>query len=771
MRVPSASTPVALLFTVTSSLLSLVAAGREISSNSLLDCSSNPNPGFTATVFDVVFTPDDDTLTYDINADSTITGNVTFQIQAEAYGITVFNKTINPCEDADLVALCPLNPGQIPINSSSVFSESVVNQIPWIAYTWPDLDGTIKVYLLNTTTGAEIGCVQANLSNGKTVDQAAVSWVIAVIVGLALVVSAVTSGLGHSNTAAHIAANTLSLFGFFQAQAMIGMTGVHMPPMVEAWTQNFQWSMGIVSIGFMQSVCTWYQMATGGTPSTVLTNVNSQSVNVEKRSLAFARKLASRGLDALDYIMRRDTTDTTDSTSSIIDIYGIDRVGFRSNVEPTNIFLTGLGFFVAFVVIVAVGVALFKGICEVAVKAGWLKSDKFEDFRNGWKIVLKGILFRLILIGYPQMAILCLWELTVRDSAAEVVLALFYFIAICLALLWAALKVVRIARRSVQMHSNPAYILYSDPAALNKWGFLYVQFRATAYYFIFPALVYILLKAVFVAFAQNAPVPQTIGLVVIEAVFLVAVSILRPWMDKKTNTFNIAIAVINFINVIFLLMFTGVFNQPYIVTGIMGVIFFVYNAAFSLVLILMVIVTSVLAIFSKNPDTRYQPMRDDRGSFIKSQNNLNTELDALGATARGDMRMKARDLDDDSDSLSSGSMGRQQYDASGVALPPSTSASARNVPQYEPPHSPIDPSQPFIPSAGAPRHGPPTAAYSDYSGNGYSDNRYGEARNGSPAPRGNYAQHNGSGNLSNQDTSYRPQANAGPWQRGAGYDR
>ena len=203
----------------------------------------------------------------------------------------------------------------------------------------------------------------------------------------------------------------------------------------------------------------------------------------------------------------------------------------------------------------------------------------------------------------------------------------------------------------------------------------------------------------------------------------------------------------------------------------MGVIFFVYNAAFSLVLILMVIVTSVIAMCSKNPDTRYHPMRDDRGSFIKSQNNLNTELDALGATARGDMRMKARDLDDDSDSLSSGSLGRQQYDASGVPLPPSTSASARNVPQYEPPHSPIDPSQPFIPSAGAPRHGPPTAGYSDYSGNGYSDNGHGGARNGSPAPRGNYSQYNGSGNLSNQDTSYRPQANAGPWQRGAGYDR
>ena len=160
------------------------------------------------------------------------------------------------------------------------------------------------------------------------------------------------------------------------------------------------------------------------------------------------------------------------------------------------------------------------------------------------------------------MSILCLWELTERDSAAEVVLALFYFIAMTVALLWAALKVIRIAKRSVNMHKNPAYILYSDPKALNKWGFLYVQFRATAYYFILPVLVYILLKAIFIAFAQNASTVQAIALVIIEAVALIGISILRPWMDKKTNAFNISISVINFLNAIFLLVFTNVFNQP-----------------------------------------------------------------------------------------------------------------------------------------------------------------------------------------------------------------
>lgn len=130
------------------------------------------------------------------------------------------------------------------------------------------------------------------------------------------------------------------------------------------------------------------------------------------------------------------------------------------------------------------------------------------------------------------------------------------------ALIWASLKVFRIAKRSVAMHKNPAYILYSDPAALNKWGFLYVQFRATAYYFIIPLLVYIFIKGLFIAFAQSSGTGQAIALVIIEAAFLIGISILRPWMDKKTNAFNISIAAINFLNVIFLLVFTAVFNQP-----------------------------------------------------------------------------------------------------------------------------------------------------------------------------------------------------------------
>ena len=70
------------------------------------------------------------------------------------------------------------------------------------------------------------------------------------------------------------------------------------------------------------------------------------------------------------------------------------------------------------------------------------------------------------------------------------------------------------------------------------------------------------LKGIFIALAQSSGVAQAVALVIIEAIFLIAVSILTPYMDKKTNAFNISICVINFISAVFLLVFSDVFNQP-----------------------------------------------------------------------------------------------------------------------------------------------------------------------------------------------------------------
>ncbi|AEO62377.1 uncharacterized protein THITE_2037149 [Thermothielavioides terrestris NRRL 8126] len=745
----SLSRPLAVVASL-AAFASPTAAEPILQSNSLNTCQENS--GFSASLFKVVFTPNNHTANVDIVAVSSVQGNVVFDVEIFAYGFQIIRQQVYPCK-TDLKGLCPMTAGKIPLNFNIDVGESAVKQIPSIAYTFPDLDAKVRVYINMTDgdrAGQSVACVEADVSNGKTVDLLGVKWATAIVAGLALVSSAIVSGLGHQNAAAHVAASALSLFGYFQAQAMIGLTGVHLPPVVMSWTQDFQWSMGIIRLGFMQSILTWYQRATGGTPSTLFDSLTTVSVQVEKRALSLAKRslaLVPRSIaEPVTAVVKRELARRANiqtSSGSYI-VYGIQRVAFRAGIESTNLFMTGLVFFCLLVLFTAAAVAAFKALCELAVKNRWMPNDRFLEFRNGWHTVLKGILFRLTLIGFPQMTILCLWEFTQKDSAAEVVLAVFFLFGMTITLGWAASKVIRIARRSVTMHHNPAYILFSDPQALNKWGFLYVQFRASAYYFIVPVLGYTLVKAMFVAFAQNNGTVQAVAFLILEAAALIAASVLRPWMDKKTNSFNIAICAMNFVNSIFLMIFTEVFNQPPLVTGIVGLVLWIANAVFALVLLIMLIVSTVFVFFRENPDGRYQIMADDRTSFMKSQTHLTTttELDALAATARGDKSgfKGGLDLDDDAESITSDSLRRQTEH---LNVPSAAGSAAGSMSGSYPgrPRSPASPVMPLFPADG-PRSPP----------------RYTDQRPASPF---------GAPNRPASPLTFRSPS---PWQRGAGYD-
>jgi uncharacterized membrane protein len=108
-------------------------------------------------------------------------------------------------------------------------------------------------------------------------------------------------------------------------------------------------------------------------------------------------------------------------------------------------------------------------------------------------------------------------------------------------------------------------------------------------------------------------------------------------MNKQTNGFAIAISVINTFNMILMIFFSNVFGLPGLANGILGVIWFVVNAVFALILLVLIIVSCAYAFFSKDPESRYQPMRDDRSSFIRQAKESSTELDALAANVQGDM--------------------------------------------------------------------------------------------------------------------------------------
>jgi Transient receptor potential (TRP) ion channel/ML-like domain len=274
-------------------------------------------------------------------------------LQVIAYGMLVVSQHFNGC-DVQLTSLCPVSVGSVNINSNVAVPASVTKDIPSIAYEIPDLDGIAKIWI-NDTDGTPMGCVEAFLYNGKTVYQEGVGWVTAIIAGGALLSSAVASGLGHSNTAAHVACAAVLLFGYFQALAIAGYVSVRLPPIVASWTQNFQWSMGIIHLSFMQTIFTWYIKSTGGNPSTLLLQPVGTNVIIEKRGLigqSFEHLRRMHPTSLLRFLKRQTATAPGAATS----LKGVQRVAYRADIEQTNFFMTGYAFFIVLVVGSALGV-------------------------------------------------------------------------------------------------------------------------------------------------------------------------------------------------------------------------------------------------------------------------------------------------------------------------------------------------------------------------------------------------------------------------------
>ncbi|CAH2353650.1 flavin carrier protein 2 [[Candida] railenensis] len=662
-------------------LTSSVRAVSHITSSSLLTCMDNSQ--FSASHFEVTYYPHNSSVTFDITAISSINANITANVEVIAYGLNILTKNISLCDlsfdttSSSVSGLCPFTTGHIELSSSYTLSKSVTSQIPGITFGIPDLDARVRVLLINDDTGESLACVEAILSNGKTVQTKYAAWPIAAISGLGVITSGVVSVIGHSNTAAHIASNSMSLFVYFQSLAITSMMAVaYCPPIAAAWSQNFQWSVGIIKLGFIQKIANWYMQATGGTPTDVLGSTYL-SVSVQKRKskreltaefigniyekqlknnfLTVFDKRASISLDSDTFGYSDNLNSTLYTTnekdanvsSKILVLRGIQRVAYLAGIEITSLFMTTIIFLIFFGFVMIVFLMLFKAVIEILIRSKMMNEGKFNEYRQQWTIIIKGALYRLLLISFPQVAVLSIWEFTERDSGGTIAIAVFLLLVSVILLYQAAIRVFLMGRKSVKQFRNPAYLLYGDAKFLNRFGFIYVQFRADCYYYVLIALSYIFLKSLFVAVLQKHGRPQSVLIFAVELFYMIGLCWKKPYMDKRTNAFNITISVISTLNALFFMFFSYIFNQPHVVGSVMAVVYFVLNAVFALFLLIFTIVTCVLALIYKNPDTRYQPMKDDRVSFIprfdnpKGGDKLNSpdgrddgmELMALGATA------------------------------------------------------------------------------------------------------------------------------------------
>ncbi|CAI4052399.1 hypothetical protein SKDZ_15G4970 [Saccharomyces kudriavzevii ZP591] len=602
-----------------------ISTGEYLKTSTLLTCVKNSQ--FSASYFEAAFFPKNNTIFFDIEAQTIISENITIKAELIAYGLSVYNKVFDLCGIQDNV-LCPLKPGNIELIGSYSLESAMASQIPGIAYKIPDLDAYIVVSAYSAADEKllkPLACVQVMLSNGRTVQTQYLSWNLVILSILGIMLSVFYSLQGYTATSTRLASYSMSLVLYFQNLAILAMISVSfLPPIVAAWTQNFQWSMGIIKIDFMQRLFDWYILATSGFPTVVYHNREVLSISVQKRELDNKAISASSNLNGIEssqkdgLLYTSNLKNSKDYLSKILVLRGIKRVSYKAGIELSNFFLTGFSFFIVFILVVVIGFITFKTSLKLLDRFK-IKSTKYSFFHVNWSTLLQGTLYRVIFIIYSEISLLSLWEFTQKDSAAALVEAIIVFILTTALLSSAGIRIWRQMLKSKKFFGHQSYLLFGNTEFLNKFGFLYSQFKSTKVWWLMITFAYMLIRSVLVGALQTHGKSQSVGVFLTEAIYLTLLCWTRPYMDKITNIFNITIHSLNLVNAFFFLFFSNLFQQPIAVSSFMGIVFFFLNALFALYLLIFILVGFSMAVYYKHPDTEYKSIDDQRRSFLKNE--------------------------------------------------------------------------------------------------------------------------------------------------------
>lgn len=114
------------------SFLRYVVAEDYLRSTSLEPCMDDSL--ITASLFDVTYFPGNSTIKYNINANASVTGNVSMSLQVIAYGYYLDPIEINPCSSGNSLTtnFCPIETAGAPIDlqASSSVPKDILNKIP-----------------------------------------------------------------------------------------------------------------------------------------------------------------------------------------------------------------------------------------------------------------------------------------------------------------------------------------------------------------------------------------------------------------------------------------------------------------------------------------------------------------------------------------------------------------------------------------------------------------------------------------------------------------
>ncbi|KAK3116192.1 hypothetical protein LTR53_003686 [Teratosphaeriaceae sp. CCFEE 6253] len=634
-----------------------VLGGNLLSTTGFSSCMNNGT--VQVKKLDVSYDKDTRVLTFDVAGSSDIVQNVTATLLVSAYGKQVYTKEFNPC-DTGMPEMCPVPAASFASRGSETIPPEFASQIPAIAFSIPDLDGTVKMQLKGDG-GQDVACVESTVGNGRTLVIPAVSYAAVGIAAAALLLS----GLAGLAAGGHPGASTPSptfgeVIGWFQGMAMNGMMSVKYPPVYQSFASNFAFSTGLVPWGQMQTSIDNFREKTGGN----LTNDNYQYLTKNatlvytdgtnnatssmirrafETALLWARDGTSVTLDGASTNIGggASSTDTTSSSSGNdgkMDHYvsGIQAYVEKLSIPQANTFMTVLLIWAIICGAIVVFILLVKVILEAWSMFGNIPKS-MESWRRRYWWRLAKALTNLVLLLYGTWTLYCIYQFTNGDSWAAKALAgatLGSFTAVLAFFTW---RIWTKARQYKKLEGDCSK-LYEDKEVWLKYNIFYENYKQGYWWLFVPAIVYMFAKGCVIAGANGHGLVQTAGQLIVETLMLILLLWSRPFQRKSGVWINIFIQVTRVISVVCILVFVEELGINQTTKTVTGLVLIVVQCVLTAALAILLAVNALINCIRENPHRRARKQQEK----LKAERDLDdlTALDPRNSLLMAPMAQK-----------------------------------------------------------------------------------------------------------------------------------
>lgn len=480
--------------------------------------------------------------------------------------------------------------------------------------------------------GPDLACIQSDVTNGKTVESPAVSYVAVGIAGAALLVSGFAAAGSAGTTGGHSPSpNFGDVFGWFQSMAVNGMMSVNYPPIYRSFSKNFAFSGGLIPWTSMQTAIDNFRQATGGNlTDDSVPYLRNATLAYDSGSTSGSGIVTKRTFDFVfePHLSSRDTAvsvngtqagnGTTTATNSTADankvthiVHGIEGYVEQLTIPQANTFMTVLLIFAIVIAAIAVGILLFKVILEAwALFASFPK--KLTSFRKRYWGLLGRTITNLILLLYGVWTLYCVYQFTNGDSWAAKLLA-GSTLAIFTALLGGfTFRIWQVAHRFKKMEGDTGP-LYEDKETWRKYSLFYDNYKRGYWWLFMPAIVYMFAKGCVIAGGDHHGLTQTAGQLIIESLMFILVLGLRPFATTAGNWINIIIQLVRVLSVVCILVFVEELGIAQSTKTITGVVLIAVQSVLTVLLGILIAVNAIIVCVRENP---HRKQRKAAGMFI-----------------------------------------------------------------------------------------------------------------------------------------------------------